>query len=236
MKPILLKDHGIRLFYGRLYNHDYLWFSSSEIAQVSNTWPLLHNYALTYALSQYSYGIYLGTAPQYEHDLKVMPVYATPAINTRVKRVEVTLNAMDDLTLRTDTGGKINTPSLAKRIVISPQVAKTKGHRRETFGYSFYCFTLTDYKLPGTFRLGKKGCSVRVYWEEIGGAEAYFIKNPVIPDHPVNPLDIYGSIIWYEPTIMPPHMIFRRVQIQNDYFISVGKNMILFPKRLWQGR
>ena len=49
MEPIRLADHGVRLFAGRLYNHDYLWFSSTEISKVSTTLPVIHNYALTYA-------------------------------------------------------------------------------------------------------------------------------------------------------------------------------------------
>ena len=80
---IRLYEHGVRVFAGRLYNHDYLWFSSNEISKVSITQPVLHNYALCYAISQRSYGAYLGSTPKYVEDpdgeFNAMPLYATPA-------------------------------------------------------------------------------------------------------------------------------------------------------------
>ena len=67
--PETLKLAGrIRLFVGRLYNHDYLWFSSTEISKVSATLPVLHNYALCYALSGYERGVALGSIPTYRSE------------------------------------------------------------------------------------------------------------------------------------------------------------------------
>ena len=37
---ISLKEKGIRVFNCRLYNHDYLWFSSYEISKISSTIPI----------------------------------------------------------------------------------------------------------------------------------------------------------------------------------------------------
>lgn len=80
---IPLGEHGIRLYVGRVYNHDYLWFSSNEISKLSATQPVLHNYALSYALSQRSWGVCVGSVPRYledeEGEFGSMPVYATPA-------------------------------------------------------------------------------------------------------------------------------------------------------------
>lgn len=232
-KVLNLEVAGISLFKGKLFNHDYLWFSSTEIAKVSATWPVIHNYALSYALSQYSHGIYLGNTPQYEQDLAQMPVYATPAINPNATKTVITLNALDELTLRTDAGGKINTPNLGKRIVINPCFQTPKAKNAED-GYSFYCFADTGYHLPSVIRLGKKGCPVRIYWQQIMTPKAHYIPETITPAHPVNPLDITGEIIAYEPIAIPPHMLFRRAEIRNDWFINDKGNMILLPKRIRQ--
>ena len=228
-----LKENGIRLYRGSIFNHDFLWFSSSEIAQVSSTWPILHNYALTYALGQFSYGLSVGTMPTYEEDLPKIPLYPTPALNYRAKKCSLALNAIDDLTQRTDTGGKLNTPSLATRIVIVPEKKrKSDAKKKAEEGYILYCFVWDEYRLPGAFRLGKKGCAMRAFWEEIDAERAIFTEEPVIPAHPVNPLDIAGELVWYEPVAIPPHMVFRRAQIKGDYFVTDKNRMVLLPKRI----
>ena len=233
MEYLDLKEHGIRLYRGNIFNHDFLWFSSSEIAQVSNTWPILHNYALTYALGQFSHGLSFGTTPTYEEDLPKIPLHATPALNYRAKKCSLTFNAIDDLTQRTDTGGKLNTPSIATRIVIVPEKkSKSNAEKKVEEGYILYCFVWDEYRLPGAFRLGKKGCAMRAFWEEVDAERAVFIEEPVTPAHPVNPLDIAGELVWYEPVLIPPHMVFRRAQIKGDYFVPDKNRMVLLPKRI----
>ncbi len=233
IKVLDLDTAGISLFKGRLFNHDYLWFSSTEIAKVSATWPVIHNYALSYALSQYSYGIYLGNTPQYDKDLARMPVYATPAINPGATKTTITFNALDELTLRTDVGGKINTPNLGKRVVIDPCFIASKAAPVEE-GYSFYCFTDKNYCLPSVVRLGKKGCPIRIHWRQITAPKAQFTDEIVTPAHPVNPLDISGQVVAYEPIAIPPHMLFRQAEIRSDWFINDKGEMILLPKRIRQ--
>ena len=71
-----LAEHGIRLFFCRLFNHDYLWFSSYEVSKVSSTYPVIQNYALSYSLADFNYGIYRGSTPRYEEDLG-FPQHAT---------------------------------------------------------------------------------------------------------------------------------------------------------------
>ena len=96
-----LNAQGIRLYAGRFYNHDYLWFSSFEISKTAATLPLIHNYALSYAISGYSYGVYtVGKPPRYAEDLNDMPAYATPARpQGTVARTRFTQNAVNSRTL-----------------------------------------------------------------------------------------------------------------------------------------
>src|SRR5262245_43906499 len=101
--PVDLSAQGIRLYAGHLYNHDYLWFSSFEISKTAATLPLIHNYALTYALCGYSYGIYTGSTPRYAEDLNAMQAYATPARSQALSpQTRLTQNAVNSRTLRTD--------------------------------------------------------------------------------------------------------------------------------------
>lgn len=231
-KVVNLEEAGYSLLEGRLYNHDYLWFSSMEIAKVSSTWPVIHNYALSYALAQYSYGLSKGSYPHYEEDLASMPLYTTPAICSAVTRTVITLNAVDDLTLRTDTGGKINTPNLGKRVVVDPYFELPReGHRLEG-GYNFFCFVRGEYRPPSVTRLGKKGCPVRIYWRQIESPHAFFLEETIVPAHPVNPLDISGEVLSYEPIVLPPHMLFRRAEIRRDWFMNADGKMVLLPKRI----
>jgi hypothetical protein len=123
MEPIKLADHGVRVFAGRLYNHDYLWFSSTEISKVSTTLPVIHNYALTYALSAFSYAAYWGNKPNYAEDLAQMPLYTTPAMAESAPRTKVTYNAVDSLSLRTDIDLNVNTPNLGWRVYLDPVYA-----------------------------------------------------------------------------------------------------------------
>ncbi|RJX27670.1 MAG: type I-D CRISPR-associated protein Cas5/Csc1 [Dethiobacter sp.] len=234
VKSLDLEEGGYSLFEGRLYNHDYLWFSSAEVAKVSSTWPVIHNYALSYSLSQYSYGLYKGNYPRYEEDLNLMPLYTTPAIGFTMAKTAITLNSLDDLTLRTDAGGKINTPNLGKRVVVNPCFELPREGRHLKGGYSFFCFTRKEYCPPAVSRLGKKGCPVRVYWRRFESPKAFFREGAVVPAHPVNPLDISGEVVSYEPIVLPPHMLFRRVEIRGDWFVNADGRMVLLPQRIRQ--
>ncbi len=154
-------------------------------------------------------------------------MYATPAINSGASRMKITMNVINDRTLKTELEAKKNTPSLGKKVVIQPEFSSNNSS-----GFLFYCYTWDDYNLPGTFRIGKKGCAVRVNWQEIKSPKVYFLKEPVSPSHPLNPIDLNGQLLSYEPIMIPPHMIFRKSKIQHDYFVFAGNEKILFPKRL----
>jgi CRISPR-associated protein Csc1 len=221
----------IRVFAGQLYNHDYLWFSSSEISKTSVTLPYLHNYALSYALSQFERSSFLGSTPTYAADLDLMPLYATPAGASNVETTLVTFNALDSITMRTDVKPNVNTPDLGKRRYLNP-VYEDRNVSKPERGYTFYAFTYGKELPRSVFRLGKKGCSVRVQWTEIEWAKAEWIDEPVRPSHPVNPLDVSGKIIRFDPIMLPPHLLMRVADISGDWFVRRGPHTIHIPKRV----
>jgi CRISPR-associated protein Csc1 len=227
-----LKSQGVRLYAGHLFNHDYLWFSSFEISKTAATLPLIHNFALSYAVSGYSYGIYEGSVPRYAEDLSKMGAYATPARPARaVARTRFTQNAINSKTLRTDDAPKgSNSPGLGWRLVIDPVWRSQAGE--ESAGFRFYLFTQESFSPPAVVRLGKKGCPVRFEWSEVTPAVAQIWDKPVRPSHALNPLDIGGDIISYEPVAIPPHLIFRSAEICNDWFVFSGEHRVHVPKRI----
>lgn len=227
-----LNARGVRLFSARLYNHDYLWFSSFEISKTAGTIPAIHNYALSYAISGFSYGVYFGGGPRYEEDLAAMSAYATPACPVgQASLTRFTQNAINSATLRTDDGpsGK-NTPGLGFRVVVDPVWRTTRGDR-DPAGFSFYVFAKSDYSLPSVLRLGKKGCPVRLDAEEIVGPVAIRSASVVRPTHAVNPLDIQGEITAYQPVPLPPFLILKIADIQNDWFVFSGQHKVHVPAR-----
>ncbi len=220
----------VRLFVGRLYNHDYLWFSSNEISKVSVTLPVLHNYALCYAIAGHERGVALGSTPAYADDLARIPLYVTPAQSDRlVERTAVTFNALDSISLRTDLKPNVNTPDIGKRIYLDP-VFERRTEERPHWGYTCYLFTFDRSQPRGAFRLGKKGCPMRVHWEEIEWAKAEFSADAKRPSHIVNPLDVTGRVLRYEPAALPPHLLLRSAEIAEDWFIERGLHIIHVPK------
>jgi CRISPR-associated protein Csc1 len=241
MDAIRLADHGVRLFAGRLYNHDYLWFSSTEISKVSTTLPVIHNYALTYALSSFSYAAFLGNTPRYAEDLSKMPLYATPAMAEGVSRTTITYNAVDSLSLRTDVGPSVNTPNLGWRVYLDP-IYESRDGAQPAKGYTFYAFVFAkeyqaifgDVRPQVVFRLGKKGTPVRARWQEVHNPVALYREIPTRPGHLVNPLDVGGQVKSLDVISVPPHLLFRTVEITGDWFIFGSGAPIHLPKTVRQ--
>ncbi len=215
-RSISLQDYGVKVFVGQVFNHDYLWFSATEISKRSETIPVLHNYALTYALGDFSYWQGPPT-PQYESDLEQIQLYALPSVSESATRTRLTYNAVNSRTLRTDDKpSNVNAPDLGQRTYIDP-VFDTRA--QSAGGFTIYVFAYDGVRPKSLFRLGKKGAALRARWAEIDQPRAVMQDTPVEPTHPVNPLDIGGEVITYEPVMMPPHLLLRRTQIQKDWFV-----------------
>lgn len=228
-----LSSRGIHLFAGQLYNHDYLWFSSYEISKTAATYPLIHNYALSYAVSGYSHGVYVGSAPRYREDLDAMPAYATPARPLGVvAQTRFTQNAVNSRSRRTDDAppGR-NSPAFGWRLVLDP-VWRSGDLDVNVAGFAFYLFGREAFRPPAVVRLGKKGCPVRMQWNEVAPAVATFIDQPIRPTHAVNPLDVQGEVLSYEPAPIPPHLILRVADISNDWFVFSGDHRVHLPRRI----
>lgn len=221
-KVIRLADHGMRLFYAVLETHDFLWFASYDISGISSTETVVHNYALSYALSRFERGATFQQIPTYEADLIQMPLYATPADvlvgdNPFISKVKLTWNAIDTRTQRTQDPEfiKRNTPMMGRRVMVVPM---------SRFG--FYVFTFDGSQPPGIIRLGKKRSPCRVQYVEIYPPIAHRIEDTFAPSHLVNPLDVSGKIEAFNVVSIPPHIILRNTHLRDDYMILHKKGRI----------
>jgi len=231
-QSINLNKKGIKVFKGSLFLHDYLWFSSSEISKISTTVPVIHNYALSYALNQFSYAIFIGNTPKYEEDFKSFKCYATPSISLCSIRETITYNALDDKTLTTgDSAKKINSPNYGWKNVVVPNYFP-KEEKDNLYAFKFYVFNYGSYKLPSVVRLGKKGASCRIYWDELEEPVAKYSEKPVSPSHSVNPLDVSGNVIRGDVVKIPPHSFYRVATIEEDWFIFNLNKTVHLPKRI----
>jgi CRISPR-associated protein Csc1 len=218
VRSISLGEHGVRLFACILLNHDYLWFSGTEFSKRSETLPVLHNYALTYSLGDYSH--WQGPAtPRYEEDLANIPLYATPASSAEATRTRLTYNAVDSRSLRTDAGPRgVNTPDLGYRTYINPVFGPGEDARQRG-GFLTYLFTFNGSVPKGVTRLGKKGTAWRVRSTEVTQPRAVWRAGSTDPSHTLNPLDVSGEVVAYEPIALPPHLLCRRASVRGDWFV-----------------
>jgi CRISPR-associated protein Csc1 len=209
-----LAEYSVRLFYAILEAHDFLWFASYDVSGLSSTEVVVHNYALSYALSRFERGIVFEQVPTYEADLAQMPLYTTPADllvgdNPFAGKVKLTWNALETRTQRTQDPDfrKRNTPMIGQRVVVAPMTR-----------FGFYVFTFDGGQPPGAIRLGKKRSPCRVRYTEI--------PNPVgrrdetfAPSHLVNPLDVSGKVEAFNTVNIPPHLLLRNARLRDDYVV-----------------
>ncbi len=230
---INLNENGVSLYRAHLSLQDYLWFSSSEISKVSTTIPVIHNYALSYALNQFSYALFIGNTPKYEEDFKEnFKCYSTPAISFASRRESFTYNALNDLK-QTPGQTKINSPNFGYKTVIVPNYI-SEDKKESLYAFKFFIFCWKNEPLPSVIRLGKKSAVCRVYYEQIEKPIARFLKAKNSLHHPVNPLDVSGKIERGDLVRIPPHSFYRVATISSDWFIKGKTYNIHFPKRIME--
>lgn len=236
-QAISLNAHHIRLYRGVFYNHDFLYFASSDVDGVAVTYPIIHNYALSYAVSQRTYGISQGGMAYYaldrEQELRSLPVYTTPASPLHPPKTRTfTISAFDDLRAASTSIKTVNSPTVGQ-IEVLDICYRTKATQQS--GFLFYAFVVDPhYHLPGVFRLGKKGASIRATWEEIKNPVAKRQPYPVQLAHPVNPMDVQGELDAYQLLPMRPHLLLTQAWIKNEWVIWADHQAIHFPKLLQQ--
>jgi len=208
--------------------HDSLYFATREIGRLYETEPILHNYALCYALGlvdsdrhsttvseEHSYRYFCPEQiPKYEEHLTPLNqqgIYVTPA---RAVRHTAVLNtwkyANNNYHVEMEKTQK-NIPSFGRAKEIAPES-------------QFECFIISEQplSLPKWIRLGKWMSKAEVRIEELlklrqGEGEFTF-------PYPLNPLDVMFThqVSSYDTVNMPPVSLIRNVRLRGHYYELAG--------------
>jgi CRISPR type I-D-associated protein Csc1 len=223
-----MSTHSFRIHWLKLRLDDYLWFASLEWGNDNETSPMIHGYALSFALSGQERAFAIGGVPSYEEDLLALDVYATPARlvderRSRGLRAVLTFNSIDGPTLLTSVPriaeGKANDPKFGRRQVLLPGLR-----------FEFVAFTRGSAVIPRVFRLGKKRSPVVVEeCHEVGGST---FRGNAVPSHAINPRDVSSSVTECIVHSIPPHLVYDRAAIEDDEFVRDGQRVIHVPERV----
>jgi CRISPR-associated protein Csc1 len=209
--------------------HDSLYYATREIGRLYETEPVLHNYALCYALGlvdsdrhstrvseEHSYCYFCPEQiPKYEEHLTPLNqqgIYVTPA---RAVRHSAILNtwkyASNNYHVEMEKTQK-NIPSFGRAKEIAPESV-------------FECFVVSEQllTLPTWIRLGKWMSKAEVTLEELLSPKRHQASDFTVP-FPLNPLDVMFSnqVLSYDTLNMPPVSLIRNVRMRGEFYSFEG--------------
>jgi CRISPR-associated protein Csc1 len=209
--------------------HDSLYYATREIGRLYETEPVLHNYAVCYALGlvdsdrhsttvpeEHSYRYFCPEQiPKYEEHLTPLNqqgIYITPA---RAVRYSAILNtwkyANNNYHVEMEKTQK-NIPSFGRAKEIAPESV-------------FECFVISEQTLtlPKWIRLGKWMSKAEVMLEELPKPKHHQAADFTVP-FPLNPLDVMFSnqVLSYDTLNMPPVSLIRNVRMRGEFYSFDG--------------
>jgi CRISPR-associated protein Csc1 len=204
--------------------HDSLYFATREIGRLYETEPILHNYALCYALglvdnpiyntqvkSDFEYRYFCASQiPQYEAHLTKLNeqvIYVTPARSVNHTAVLNTWKYANNNYHVEMAKTQKNIPSFGRNKEIAPESI-------------FECFIISKsaLTLPKWIRLGKWMSKAEVSLSKLVVSKT---KTGVFNcSYPLNPLDVMftNHVISYDVINMPPVSLIRNVVLQGEYY------------------
>ncbi len=214
--------------------HDSLYFATREIGRLYETEPVLHNYALSYALGLVDSEVYSTTVPEehsyryfcpeqvptYEEHLTPLNqqgIYVTPARAINHAAVLHTWKyANNNYHVEMEKTQK-NIPSFGRTKEIAPESC-----------FEFFVISQKSLQLPRWIRLGKWASKAEVTVEELPKPKQTEGKFTV--SYPLNPLDVLftNRVISYDVVNMPPVSLIRNVQMHGRYYyFDEFKNLVI---------
>ena len=214
--------------------HDNLYYATREIGRLYETEPVLHNYALCYALGlidsetystalpkEQSYRYFCSEqVPMYEAHLTPLNqqgIYVTPARAVRHASVLNTWKYADNRYHVEMEKTKKNIPSFGRAKEIAPESL-----------FEFYVIANQALTLPRWIRLGKWMSKAKVTVKELPQPKYHASKAFSFP-YLLNPLDIMFSnqILSYDTVNMPPVSLIRNVQMVGAHYSFSGLTLKL---------
>lgn len=205
--------------------HDSLYYATREIGRLYETEPVIHNYALCYALGFVDSEVYSTTVaeehsyryfcpeqvPRYEEHLTPLNqqgIYVTPA---RAVNHTAILNtwkyANNNYHVEMEKTQK-NIPSFGRAKEIAPESQ-----------FEFYVISQKQLRLPKWIRLGKWMSKAELKIQEISKPELK--TGDFTFPYPLNPLDVMFThqVVTYDVVNMPPVSLIQNVSIrQGQYY------------------
>jgi CRISPR-associated protein Csc1 len=220
--------------------HDNLYYATREIGRLYETEPILHNYALCYALGlvdsdrhstqvpeAHGYRYFCPEqVPKYEEHLTPLNqqgIYVTPAKAVHHAAVLHTWKYANN-------NYHVEMEKTQKNI---PSFGRAKEIAAESL---FECFVISDrsIQLPRWIRLGKWMSKAEVTVEELQEFDS--MTKDFVCEHPLNPLDVMFShqVVSYDTLNMPPVSLIRNVRILNGshYRIKQGNQFFTLPANM----
>ncbi|MBW4554448.1 MAG: type I-D CRISPR-associated protein Cas5/Csc1 [Trichormus sp. ATA11-4-KO1] len=218
--------------------HDSLYFATREIGRLYETEPVIHNYALCYALGlvdsevystivaeEHSYRYFCPEqVPKYEEHLTPLNqqgIYITPARSIKHSAILNTWKyANNNYHVEMEKTQK-NIPSFGRAKEIAPESQ-----------FEFFVISQKDIKLPKWIRLGKWMSKAEVTVTELPKPKTN--GGIFTCKHPLNPLDVMFThqVISYDVVNMPPVSLIQNVQIRGEYYQFDALKDLKIPARM----
>jgi CRISPR-associated protein Csc1 len=218
--------------------HDSLYFATREIGRLYETEPIIHNYALCYALGLVDSQIYATTVaeedsyryfcqeqvPKYEQHLTPLNqqgIYVTPARAINHSAVLSTWKYANNKYHVEMEKTQKNIPSFGRTKEIAPESE-----------FEFFIISDKQLKLPTWIRLGKWMSKAKLEVRELPKHKIF--EGVFTCKHPLNPLDIMftNQVISYDVVNMPPVSLIRNVHMRGRYYQFQGNTDIILPTQI----
>lgn len=218
--------------------HDSVYYATREIGRLYETEPIIHNYALCYALGlvdsekyatsvpeEHSYRYFCPEqVPKYEQHLTPLNqqgIYVTPAASIHHSSILNTWKyANNNYHVEMEKTQK-NIPSFGRAKEIAPESV-----------FEFFVISQKEIKLPKWIRLGKWMSKAEVIVEPL--PEPKTRNDLFICTHPLNPLDVMftNQLLSYDVVNMPPVSLVQNVQMRGQYYYFEKNQDIKLPVQM----
>lgn len=206
--------------------HDSVYYATREIGRLYETEPVLHNYALCYALGlvdsdrystrvpeEHSYRYFCSEqVPQYEVHLIALNqqgIYITPARPLSHAAVLSTWKYANNRYHTEMEKTQKNIPSFGRAKEIAPESR-----------FEFFAIVEKPLTLPRWIRLGKWMSKAEVEIVETQEAKRSASEHEFIFPYPLNPLDVMFNhqVLSYDTINMPPVSLIRNVRMRGQIY------------------
>jgi CRISPR-associated protein Csc1 len=228
-----------KFYHCTLVLHDSLYFATREIGRLYETEPVLHNYALSYALGlvdsshhntvvaeEDAYRYFCAEqVPKYkEHliPLNTQGIYVTPA---KAISYATTLNTWK----YADNRYHVEMQPTERNI---PSFGRTKEVAPES-QFEFLIISERSLKLPRWIRLGKWASKAELIAEPLANAKHHGTAEFRVP-YPLNPLDVMftNQVLSYDTVNMPPVSLIRNVRMVGEFYTFENIQGLKLPAQM----